>query len=61
MELIQKQSNWEEFKINLRLKYPQLTDSDTDFNEGMKRKMMQRIEYKLGLTKQQLKERIAEL
>ena len=61
MEIVPKQGNWEEFKIKLGKKYPQLKESDLNFSEGMKKNMMRMIEYKLGMTKQELRKIIAEL
>ncbi len=53
--------NWNETKSKLKLKFALLTDSDLLFAEGKKEEMMGRLEIKLGKTKQELNQLIANL
>jgi uncharacterized protein YjbJ (UPF0337 family) len=59
MELVLNKGNWEELKTKLRKNYPQLTDTDMVHEEGMEESMLRMIEYKLGKTKEEMKEIIA--
>jgi hypothetical protein len=60
MNVILNSGNWNELKIKLMEKYPQLTVADMDHKEGMEEEMLRMIEYKLGKSKQELKEIISE-
>jgi hypothetical protein len=61
MEYVFNKENWNELKIKLMKAYPQLTNSDLEHKEGMEQGMLRMVEYKLHMTKQELKEIIAEL
>jgi hypothetical protein len=61
MELILKWANWDELKSKLRRKYPQLTPSDLQYNEGTEESMLRMVEYKLRKTKQEMKKIIEEI
>lgn len=61
MDLIIKKRNWTEFKIKLKLKYPQLTEIDLQHKEGKEESMLRMIEYKLQKTKKEMREIISEI
>ncbi len=50
-----------ELKTKLKMKYPQLTEADLQYSEGMDEKMLRMVEYKLGKTKQEMQIIISEL
>ena len=45
----------------LRLKYPSVTDEDLNFYDGKENEMMEKLEYKLGKTKEELRNIITAL
>lgn len=53
--------NWDEIKAKLRIKYPQLIESDFQQNKGMEKNMLRMVEYKLGKTSQEMQKIIAKL
>jgi len=61
MDLIINPGNVDELKTRLRNKYPQLTESDLQHKEGKEENMLRIIEYKLRMTKLEMREIIAEL
>ena len=42
--------SWQDKKNKLKEKFPQLTDSDLDFEEGKLEKMIDKIHYRIGKT-----------
>ena len=46
---------WNERKEKLRQKYPTITDEDVNFYEGKEKEMIELLEYKLGKTKEELR------
>jgi hypothetical protein len=53
--MIQKnKSNWEERKAKLRLIFPKLIDADLNFNEVRKSEILSKLEFKLGMTAQEI-------
>jgi len=46
---------WEDFSERLRWRFPKLTDSDVVYNPGFEEDTMQRIQNKLGKTKEELR------
>lgn len=54
-------ANWKEQKEKLILKFPSLTDTDLRFENGKKDEMLERIQIKLGKTKDELAEIISAL
>ena len=46
---------WNERKEKLRQKYPTITDEDLNFYEGKEKEMIELLEYKLGKTKEELR------
>jgi hypothetical protein len=55
MKKISKEWNMKELKEKLRVKYPQLTDSDMEHEEGKEESMMRMVEYKLHMTKPEMR------
>jgi hypothetical protein len=58
---IMDQRNWDELKSKLRIKFPQLIETDFHQNKGMENNMLRMVEYKLGKTNQEMQEIIAGL
>ena len=50
-----------ELKIRLKQHYPQLTETDLQYKEGMEENMFRMIEYKLRKTKKEMQEIISGL
>ena len=61
MELILIQRNWEALKNKLRIKYPQLTEADLEYEEGKEDSMLRMVEYKLRKTKKEMRKIIADI
>jgi len=59
MNLFIKKNNWDELKIKLKEKYPQLTEADMQHNDGNEESMLRMIEYKLRKTKKEMQEIIS--
>ncbi len=53
--------NWSEQKAKLKAKYSTLTDSDLQYENGKKDEMMDKLQVKLGKTKEELAAIIAAL
>lgn len=49
---------WEIQKAKLKKKYPSLTDSDLRYDEGKKGAMWEKLQLKLGITKEELQKLI---
>jgi len=56
MDKILNKQNWDELIAKLRVNYPQLTDDDVKYKQGKEEKMLRMIEYKLGMTKEEMEE-----
>ena len=56
MKLFSKQWNVEELKLNLKKKYPQLTETDLQHIKGKEERMFRMVEYKLHKTKLEMQE-----
>lgn len=54
-------NNWNEQKVKLKQKFNTLTDQDLKFEEGQKELMMEKLQIKLGKTKEELKQIIEKL
>jgi len=54
MYIVNNTESLNELKIKLRNKYPQLSDSDLNFNAGNELDMLRMIAYKLGMSKQEM-------
>lgn len=53
--------NWDIQKAKLKRKYPILTDSDLRYDEGKKGAMWEKVQLKLGISKEELQKIIAAL
>lgn len=53
--------NWEIQKTKLKKKYPSLTDSDLRYDEGKKGAMWEKVQLKLGISKEALQKLISTL
>ena len=53
--------NWDELKTKLKEKYPQLSETDLQHENGMEKNMLRMVEYKLQKTKQEMHKIILEL
>lgn len=53
--------NWSEQKAKLRAKFPVLTDRDLMFEEGKKGEMFEKLQTKLGKTKEEFQKILAGL
>jgi len=51
--------NWEIQKVKLKKRYPILTDSDLRYDEGKKGAMWEKLQIKLGLSKEEMRKIIA--
>jgi len=45
---------WNEKKEKIKQKFPGINDQDLNFYEGKEKEMMEKLEYKLGITKLEL-------
>ena len=45
---------WNEKKVKLKEKYPEIKDEDLQFSEGKEKVMLEMLSYKLGKTEQEL-------
>ena len=54
MYIVNNTESLNELKIKLRNKYPQLSDSDLNFNAGNELDMLRMIAYKLGMSKPEM-------
>ena len=53
--------NWKEIKGKLKLKFAKLKNSDLLFADGKKDEMLDRLQAKLGKTKEEIQKIISEL
>ena len=53
--------NWKEIKGKLKLKFAKLKNSDLLFPDGKKDEMLDRLQTKLGKTKEEIQKIISEL
>ncbi len=61
MDSNSNQDNLNKLKSKLRKKFPQLTETDLQNQEGAEESMLRMVEYKLRMTKQQMQEIIEKL
>lgn len=54
-------AGWELQKTKLKEKFTHLTEADLSFEEGKKDEMLQRVQTKIGKTKEELQKLIASL
>jgi hypothetical protein len=53
--------HWLELQTKLKEKYPELTESDLEYQQPMQQDMLRMVEYKLGKTKEEMQVIITEL
>lgn len=53
--------HWRELQTKLKAKYPELSETDLEYQEPLQQDMLRIVEYKLGKTKEEMKEIIAGL
>lgn len=56
MELNIVKGSWEQLKNKLKMEYPQLTETDLEYKENKEEEMLRMIEYKLGKTREEMRE-----
>lgn len=61
METILTKKNWNELKSKLSQQFPELTDADFQYRDGNEESMLLMIEYKLKMTKKEMREIIRKL
>jgi uncharacterized protein YjbJ (UPF0337 family) len=61
MTKLELKGNWNEIKGKLKQKYADLTDDDLTFAEGKDDELLGRLQKKLGRTKEQIRDELAEL
>ncbi len=61
MTTLEFKGSWNEVKGRLKQKYAQLTDDDLLFVEGKEDETLGRIQKKVGCTKEEIRQAIAEL
>ncbi len=54
-------NNWHEIRKNLKEKFAKLTDNDLLFAESHKTEMMNRLQQKYGLSKEEIQKIISDL
>jgi|DEB19_MinimDraft_2_1074335.scaffolds.fasta_scaffold240876_1 uncharacterized protein YjbJ (UPF0337 family) len=53
MEKVAVKRNWDDVKLRARKAYPNLTDEDLTFKEGKENEMIERIQKKIGKSKEE--------
>jgi uncharacterized protein YjbJ (UPF0337 family) len=61
MTNLQLKGSWNEVKGKLKQKYGQLTDDDLKFAEGKDEELLDRLQQKLGKTKEELRKELESL
>ncbi len=61
MNELKTSDHWRELQTKLKEKYPELTESDLEYEEPMQQDMLRMVEYKLSKTKDEMQEIIAGL
>ncbi len=61
MKLTEVKGNWRILQNKLKQKYPKLTDIDLNYQDGKEQDMLRMVEYKLRMTKQEMREIISGL
>jgi len=46
--------HWRELQTKLKTKYPELTDTDLEYQDTMEQDMLRMVEYKLGKSKEEM-------
>jgi hypothetical protein len=53
--------HWLQLQTKLKANYPELTAIDLEYQESMEQDMLRMVEYKLGITKEEMQEIIKRL
>lgn len=53
--------NWDETKEKLKQKFVKLTDNDFKFSDGKQTEMLDKLQVKLGLSKEEIQKLISQL
>jgi hypothetical protein len=53
--------HWRELQTKLKTKYPELTDADLEYQVPLQQDMLCMVEYKLGITKEDMQAIITNL
>ena len=61
MNLPATAGQWRELQTKLKKHYPELTKADLEYQETLEQDMLRMVEYKLGLTKEEMQKIIADL
>ena len=61
MTTMNLKGNWNEMKGKLKQKYGQLTDDDLTFSEGKEDELLGRLQKRLGMAKEDLRNEIEHL
>lgn len=61
MTTLQMKGTWNEVKGKLKQKYGELTDDDLTFEEGKEDELLGRLQKRLGKSKEEVREYIAQL
>lgn len=56
MNLPTTAGQWLELQTKLKMKYPELTEADLEYQEMLEQDMLRMVEYKLGKTKEEMTE-----
>jgi len=55
MNELKTSDHWLELQTKLKLQYPELTESDLEYQETLGEDMLRMVEYKLGMTKEEMR------
>ena len=61
MKELATSDQWLELQAKLKIKYPELTETDLEYHEPLQQDMLRMVEYKLGKTKEEMLLIITEL
>ena len=61
MKELTTSDQWRELQTKLKIKYPELTETDLEYQEPLQQDMLRMVEYKLGKTKEEMLLIITEL
>jgi hypothetical protein len=54
MNELKTSEHWLELQAKLKSQYPELTESDLEYQEPLGEDMLRMVEYKLGMTKEEM-------
>ena len=61
MNELSTSQHWLELQTKLKAKYPELTDTDLEYQETKEQDMLRMVEYKLGKSKEEMQKIIIKL